>query len=83
MITFAEAERTGDKKLLKAIESAEKKFGFKTGVRFSEKGQYLVKVGFYPETTFVIVDTDANGREIGDPRPLTREEFDETHSIIL
>ncbi|WP_315921996.1 hypothetical protein [Mesorhizobium sp. SP-1A] len=83
MITFAEAERTGDKELLRAVESAEKKFGFKTGVRFSEKGQHLVKVNFYPKTTFHIADTDANGIVSGEFRPLTREEFDSTHSIIL
>lgn len=83
MITFAEAEQSGDKELLKAVENAEKKFGFKTGVRFSDKGQHLVKVNFYPKTTFHIADTDASGVVSGDFRPLTRDEYETTHSIIL
>lgn len=83
MITFAEAEQSGDKELLQAVKNAEKKHGFKTGVRFSEKGQHLVKVNFYPKTTFHIADTDSKGGVSGEFRPLTREEFDSTHSIIL
>lgn len=83
MITYAEAEQSGDKELLLAVRNAENKQGFKTGVRFSDKGQHLVKVNFYPKTTFHIADTDSSGVISGEFRPLTREEFDTTHSLIL
>lgn len=83
MITLAEAEYIGDRQLINRIKRAEEKYGYRTGVRHSENGKRIVKVKFYPKTTFYIADVDNMYKEISVYKELTQEEYLKTHSLKL
>jgi hypothetical protein len=80
--TQALAETAADAKLLRAVRKAEEKSGFKTGVRFSQTGQHIVSVTFYPKTKFYIQDM-APDTSLEPARELTTEEFGLTWSLRL
>ena len=49
MITHVEAARMKDERLIRAVQKAEDQSGFKTGVRYSERGRHLVQVSLIPK----------------------------------
>lgn len=83
MLTYADAEASKDKQAMARIRDAEKKSGFKTGLRFSDRGCHLVQVSFYPSTKWWITDAGLTGKPIGERRPMTAEEFQATRGLAL
>ena len=87
MYTLAEAEYVS-KDLAKAVRDAEKKYGFKTGLRRAKNKVPLiitVKVEFYPKTKFYAVDmVEQNGKFLprAKPRELTRVLYNATEEYL-
>ena len=62
MITHGEAVRLRDERLVRAVKSAEEASGFRTGIRYSERGRHLVQVSLVPRRHWWICDLDDEGR---------------------
>lgn len=82
--TRASMEHVADREQMNALDRAEKKSGFLTGIRRLGKGMALVSVVFYPKTMFWVQDVVRMSPtyEYGPHRELTQEEWDRTSSFL-
>ena len=64
------------------IRTAERKFGFQTGVRRSHDGDIIITVRLEPEVEFFATPCDFGGRPTGAVRPMTPSLYENTWGMF-